>query len=272
MDKVLMSEIRNGLQLKYGEKWIRSMFQDYTDHIVRMALDMEVFENEEIKDHDNGVNEWRIQEWEKSESYLDLLNLIEQRKKTSPFKMKTGEMNLMIRTIQIKPLQDDKARTYLAKIDHWLDTKEKIRYFVQKLNPSLGYKVMEYMFHSDEFISGKALDIALKLESYSNREGSDYLEEANQVMKSLNFFYLVALQRLKVERSAGLRKQKQLKRKLDNQDVHTGNIQYHNIHKVNKQTSSMEISNKFQNLQNGDGHQKTGSNSLSNVRSGFSYQ
>ena len=65
MDKVLMSEIRNGLQLKYGEKWIRSMFQDYTDHIVRMALNMEVFENEEIKDHDNNVNEWRIQEWEK---------------------------------------------------------------------------------------------------------------------------------------------------------------------------------------------------------------
>merc|ERR1712062_202018 len=209
--------------------------------------------------------------------YLDLLNLIEQRKKTSPFKMKTGEMNLMIRTIQIKPLQDDKARTYLAKIDHWLDTKDKVRYFVHKLTPSLGCKVMDYMFHSDTFISGKALDIALKLESYArpdhlSNNASMYLEEANQVMKSLNFFYLVALQRLKVERSAGLREQKSLKRKLNNQDVHTGNIQYHNIHKVNKQTSSMEISNKFQNLQNGDGHQKTGSNSLSNVRGGFSYQ
>merc|ERR1712079_180261 len=111
---------------------------------------MEVFENDEIKDHDFSVNEWRISEWAKSDSYMDLLSMMEQRKKTSPFKMKTGEMNLMIRTIQIKPLQDDKARTYLAKIDHWLDTKDKIRYFVQKLNPSLGYKVMEYMFHSDE--------------------------------------------------------------------------------------------------------------------------
>ena len=100
---------------------------------------------------------------------------------------------------------------------------------------------------------------------HRGQSGADslYLEEANQVMKSLNFFYLVALQRLKVERSAGLRKQKQLKRKLDNQDVHTGNIQYHNIHKVNKQTSSKELSNKFQNLPNGDGHQKTSSNSLS---------
>lgn len=275
MDKILMSEIRNGLQLKYGEKWIRSMFQDYTDHIVKIALNVEVFENEEIKAHDYSVNEWRIGEWEKSDSHLDTLDTMEQRKKQSPFKMKTAEMNLMIRTIQIKPLQDDKARTYLAKIDHWLDTKEKVRYFVQKLNPSLGYKVMEYMFHSDEFISGKALDIALKLESYSNPEHrgqsgdqSLYLEEANQVMKSLNFFYLVALQRLKVERSAGLRKQKQLKRKLDNQDVHTGNIQYHNIHKVNKQTSSNELSNKFQNLPNGDGHSKTSSNSLSNLRVG----
>ena len=143
MDKILMSEIRNGLQLKYGEKWIRSMFQDYTDHIVKIALNVEVFENEEIKAHDYSVNEWRIGEWEKSDSYLDTLDQMEQRTKLSPFKMKTAEMNLMIRTIQIKPLQDDKARTYLAKIDHWLDTKDKVQYFVQKLNPSLGYKVME---------------------------------------------------------------------------------------------------------------------------------
>ena len=266
-----MSEIRNGLQLKYGEKWIRQMFHNYTDHIVKIALNVEVFENEEIKELDYGVNKWRISEWEQTESYLYAMECVARRNKKSPFGPRTPEMNLMIRTIQIKPLEDDKARTYLAKIDHWTDSKEKVRYFVQKLHPSFGYKVMEYMFHSDHFISGKALDIALKLESYSKPEHAHFLEEANQVMQSLNFFYLVALERLKVERNAGLRRPRKLHRKLDNQDVHTGNIQYHNIRKVHKQASSNELVNKFQNIQNGDGHSKTGSNSFGNSR-GATYQ
>ena len=38
------------------------MFQDYTDHIVKIALDLEVFENDDIHKHDLSVNEWRINE------------------------------------------------------------------------------------------------------------------------------------------------------------------------------------------------------------------
>ena len=182
------------MQLKYGEKYIRSMFQDYTDHIVKIALDLEVFENDDIHKHDLSVNEWRINEWKTTDSYLDTLELIEARNIASPFKARTKEMNLMIRTIQIKPLAADKARTFLAKMDHWLDNKDKIQYFIKTLNPSLGHKVLQYMFHSDEFISGKALDIALKLEEYSKEENrvqnpEMYLEEANKAMKSLNFLY-----------------------------------------------------------------------------------
>lgn len=252
IDKILINEIRNGLQLKYGEKYIRSMFQDYTDHIVKIALDLEVFENDDIHKHDLSVNEWRIKEWKETDSYLSTLECIEAKNIASPFKARTKEMNLMIRTIQIKPLEADKARTYLAKIDHWLDTREKIQYFVNTLNPSLGHKVLQYMFHSDEFISGKALDIALKLESYSKEENQSnpslYLEEANKAMKSLNFFYIVTFERLKLERNAGLRKQKQLKRKLESNDIHTGKIEYNNVHKVIKQTSIKDVSNKFQNM------------------------
>merc|ERR1712130_583685 len=181
IDKILANEIRNGLQLKYGEKYIRSMFNDYTDHIVKIALDIEVFENDDIKKHDYEVNEWRIKEWEKTESYVSTLELMDKRNQSSPFKLKTKEMNMMIRTIQIKPLQADKARTFLAKIDHWLDTKEKVKYFIQTLNPSLGHRILQYMFHSDEFIAGKALDITLKLESYSNEKNNQYLEEAQQI-------------------------------------------------------------------------------------------
>eukprot|EP01083_Nonionella_stella_P169951 577311_1 len=233
IDKILMHEIRNGLQLKYGEKYIRGMFQDYTDHIVKIALDLEVFENDDIKKHDFDVNEWRIAEWEKTDSYLQTLQLMEVRNAKSPFKSKTREMNMMIRTIQIRPLEADKARTYLAKIDHWLDSAPKIHYFVTKLNPSLGHRVAQYMFHHDEFISGKALDIAIKLESYSHEEEQPYLEAAEKLIKSLNFFYIVAFERLKLERSAGLRKQKQLKRKLQSNDIHTGKIEYTNYQNVN---------------------------------------
>ncbi len=232
IDKILMSEIRNGLTLKYGEGYIRTMFQDYTDHIVKIALDIEVFESDDIRKHDFAVNEWRIKEWEKTDSYLSTLESIEKSNHSSPFGLKTKEMNLMIRTIQIKPLIADKARTFLAKIDHWLDNREKVQYFIQTLNASLGHRVLQYMFHFDSFISGKALDIALKLESYK-----DELEEANKLMKSLNFFYIVAFERLKLERSAGLRKQKQLKRTLQSNDIHTGKIEYHNYGSLNKQMS-----------------------------------
>uniref|UniRef100_A0A6T9Z9E7 Uncharacterized protein n=1 Tax=Elphidium margaritaceum TaxID=933848 RepID=A0A6T9Z9E7_9EUKA len=177
---------------------------------------------------------------------------IEQRNMASPFKARTKEMNLMIRTIQIKPLEDDKARTYLAKIDHWLDSKEKVRYFITTLNPSLGHKVLQYMFHSDEFISGKALDIALKLESYaqaSNQMNNPemYLQEAFTCMRSLNFFYIVTLERLKEERSAGLRKPKQLKKKLKSNDIYTGKIEYQNVKRVNKQSSMKDVNRKLNN-------------------------
>jgi len=257
IDKILINEIRNGLQLKYGEKYIRSMFQDYTDHIVKIALDLEVFESDDMHKHDLSVNQWRIEEWKNTDSYLTTLENIEAKNIASPFKARTKEMNLMIRTIQVKPLEDDKARTFLAKMDHWLDTRDKIEYFIKTLNPGLGHRVFQYMFHSDQFISGKALDIALKIESYSkdaNRVGNPemYLEEANRCMKSLNFFYVVTFERLKLERSCGLRKQKILKKKLASNDVHTGKIEYQNMSKVIKQNSQKDVTHKLylQNEQN----------------------
>merc|ERR1712154_40035 len=103
----------------------------------------------------------------------------------------------------------------------------------------------------DEFIAGKALDITLKLESYSNEKNNQYLEEAQQIMKSLNFFYIVAFQRLKLERSAGLRKQKQLKRRLKTIDIHTGKIEYNNYQSVNKVITDQhhhEISQSYDNF------------------------
>ena len=73
--------------------------------------------------------------------------------------------------------------------------------------------VMQYLFHLDEFISGKSLDIALKLESSPS---------GKKMLASLDFFFIVTFDRLKMERKAGLRKPKQLRKKMSSQNSGSG--------------------------------------------------
>ncbi|ETO24116.1 hypothetical protein RFI_13044 [Reticulomyxa filosa] len=107
-DRTLISEVKHGISMKYGETWIRAQFQDHTEHIAKMALGEEVFRDDNLefrfvrvscfmlcliqicqyvnnnnRKEDWQANEWRVNQWKKTTSFADALQVLTINRKNN---------------------------------------------------------------------------------------------------------------------------------------------------------------------------------------------
>ena len=125
----------------------------------------------------------------------------EQRQKArstnSPFQEHTLEVEKTIRTLQVRPVPPDDAKLYFLRLDDLCDSEAKIDYLCGLLRPSLGGLVplVTFMYHSDEDIQNKVLDIMVKFENHSKL--------GRRLIRTLNFYFIMTYERLKKTRDAG---------------------------------------------------------------------
>lgn len=82
-DNELMSEVMYHVTSHYGEDKIKSLFQDYTQHIIDLAFDEEEFPSEEEKQAEIEINKVRLESWKRTATYQNHIYNRELRSKIS---------------------------------------------------------------------------------------------------------------------------------------------------------------------------------------------
>jgi len=186
-DNELMAEVNYNVAAHYGEDKVRSLFQDYTQHIIDIAFDEEEFPDELAKQQEYDANRTRIAAWKRTRTHTAYLSQRETRVKTSA--IKDPMVPQYVRKLRRnKSLSETAVLAIYNAFLEAIKTEDQLTEFLSYLPESRGglYPIAVCLFHSSEVVRHAAVELFRRLDNIT--AGSGFIS-------SLNPFLLLAYDR-----------------------------------------------------------------------------
>lgn len=186
-DVELMSEVTYSVSSHYGEDKVRSLFQDYTQHLVDMAFEEEEFASEEEKTMEYDINKARLDSWKKTGTFQNQIYNRELRQRMST--IRDPMVPRYIRKLRKKKSLPESEvlamyKSFLAAIK----TDDQLLEFISYLPEANGglYPIAVSLFHSSEAVRRATVEMLNRLQGMS---------AGSSLMSSLNPFLSLAYDR-----------------------------------------------------------------------------
>ncbi|GAM21359.1 hypothetical protein SAMD00019534_045330, partial [Acytostelium subglobosum LB1] len=181
-DNDFMAEVNYNISTHYGEDKIKSLFQEYTQHIVDMALDEEEFLDDQTRALALEANQARIDSWTRTKTYTTYLQDRENSKKNSAIRDHTIQQS-------IKKLRKKKHVTekeVLKIYDSFLNsikTEQQVTEFLSYLPKSHGglFPVAVGLFHQSKEVRNATTELLKRLDKIQT--GSGFIAGLNPFLK-----------------------------------------------------------------------------------------
>ncbi|KAN0011867.1 hypothetical protein ACTFIU_007438 [Dictyostelium citrinum] len=182
-DNDFMAEVNYNISAHYGEDKIKSLFQEYTQHIVDMALDEEEFLDDQQRQLAIDANHQRIEAWTKTKTFSTYLFDKENTKRTSAIRDHT--ILSSIRKLRKKKHIPEKE---VLKIYHSflnsIKTEEQVTEFLSYLPKSHGglFPVAVGLFHKSDQVRYATCQLLRILDKFQS--GNAFISGLNPFLKT----------------------------------------------------------------------------------------
>lgn len=196
IDREWITEVMDGIKLKYGEEWVRCMFRDYTAHIVSMSYDEEPFADAETRSLHMEANAYRMNQFMRSPQYMHYNAVRDSVLALSSFRETESVIRFHIRTLQIKKTHGNEMIGILNDLVRYVVKREQIIELLTLLPESLGgiFPIAVNLLHKLPKVRMLAFTMMQRIDS--TKEGKRYVN-------SLNYFLLLTYSRLTRELLGG---------------------------------------------------------------------
>ncbi|KAF2073339.1 hypothetical protein CYY_005357 [Polysphondylium violaceum] len=168
-DNDFMNEVNYNISLHYGEDKIKSLFQEYTQHIVDMALDEEEFLDEQSRQQALDINRQRIEAWTRTKTFTTYLNDKDNGKRTSAIRDHT-----ILRSIRkLRKRKHVPEKEVLKIYESFLTsikTEEQVTEFLSYLPKSHGglFPVAVGLFHTSKEVRNATCELLRRLDKFQS--------------------------------------------------------------------------------------------------------
>eukprot|EP00026_Physarum_polycephalum_P003239 Phypoly_transcript_03249.p1 GENE.Phypoly_transcript_03249~~Phypoly_transcript_03249.p1 ORF type:complete len:784 (+),score=142.64 Phypoly_transcript_03249:155-2506(+) len=186
-DNELMSEVTYSVSSHYGEEKVRSLFQDYTQHLVDMAFDEEEFATDEERQMEFEINKVRLDSWKRTGTYQNHIQNRELRNKMSA--IRDPMVPRYIRKLRKKKsLPESEVLTMYQTFLQAIKTEDQLLEFLSYLPEANGglYPIAVSLFHSSEPVRRATVELLNRLQGMSH---------GSSLLSSLNPFLFLAYDR-----------------------------------------------------------------------------
>eukprot|EP01111_Echinosteliopsis_oligospora_P018977 TRINITY_DN8966_c0_g1_i1.p1 TRINITY_DN8966_c0_g1~~TRINITY_DN8966_c0_g1_i1.p1 ORF type:complete len:669 (+),score=182.08 TRINITY_DN8966_c0_g1_i1:232-2238(+) len=160
LDADLMAEVNYNVSAHYGEDKVRSIFQDYTQHLIDLVFDEEEFADEATKFTELDLNKVRLEAWKKTITYQHHIANREIRTKMSAIKDPLVAK-------YVRKLRKKKSLPALEMIGIYtlfleaIKTEDQLTEFLSYLPESNGglYPISVSLFHSNQAVRKSAVEL-----------------------------------------------------------------------------------------------------------------
>eukprot|EP01132_Coremiostelium_polycephalum_P009632 gene9632-11805_t len=182
-DNDFMAEVNYNISSHYGEDKIKSLFQEYSQHIVDMALDEEEFLDENARQSALDINRPRIEAWTKTKTYSTYLADKENTKKTSA--IRDHSIPSSIRKLRKKKHVPEKEvlRIYDTFLNS-IKTEDQVTEFLSYLPKSHGglFPVAVGLFHTSKEVRNATCELLRRLDKFQS--GNAFITGLNPFLKT----------------------------------------------------------------------------------------
>jgi hypothetical protein len=201
-DQEMASKILSGLQLKQSEEWCRCQFRDYTQHVVAIALEEEVWRDHHAEAKEYEMLGRRIKRLRETQQFKQHRAYRERLAASSAFREAEPTVRRHVRHLQMRNTGDE---TMLDRFNELLKLVEKpaeLLEFLALLPESQGglFPLAINLFHTHPQVRFATVEMLQRL---------DRIEEGKGAVSSLNYFLLLTYHRLLRESQESARKQQQ---------------------------------------------------------------
>jgi len=186
-DNELMAEVNYNVNAHYGEDKVRSLFQDYTQHLIDIAFDEEEFPDELTRQQELEANRTRIAAWKRTKTYA--AHQLQRENRTKMCAIKDPLVPRFVRKLRRnKSLAESTVLSIYSAFLEAVKTEDQLTEFLSYLPESQGglYPVAVSLFHSSALVRSAAVELLRRLGSVTAGSG---------FMASLNPFLLLAYER-----------------------------------------------------------------------------
>ncbi|KYR01730.1 hypothetical protein DLAC_01741 [Tieghemostelium lacteum] len=182
-DNDFMAEVNYNISSHYGEDKIKSLFQEYTQHIVDMALDEEEFLDDQSRQLALDANRQRIDLWTKTKTFTTYLSDKDNTKRTSA--IRDHSIPRSIRKLRKKKHVSEKE--VLKIFDSFLNsikTEEQVTEFLSYLPKSHGglFPVAVGLFHTSKDVRNSTCELLRRLDKFQS--GNAFITGLNPFLKT----------------------------------------------------------------------------------------
>mmetsp|Transcript_24426 Transcript_24426/g.34241 ORF Transcript_24426/g.34241 Transcript_24426/m.34241 type:complete len:672 (+) Transcript_24426:134-2149(+) len=186
-DNDLMFQVNASVQSHFGEDTVRSLFQNYTQHLLDMVFDEEEWPDEQAKQAELEANKTRLEAWKKTLTYQTYEQDRKLRRELS--KIKDPAVPRYIRKLRIcKHIPEpEMIQIYQTFVDS-IKTEEQLMEFISYLPESNGglHIVAVSLFHSSEKVRAATARLFRRL---------DRIQTGIGFINNLNVFLLIEYER-----------------------------------------------------------------------------
>eukprot|EP01133_Synstelium_polycarpum_P015281 gene15281-18090_t len=182
-DNDFMAEVNYNISAHYGEDKIKSLFQEYTQHIVDMALDEEEFLDEQSRLAAIEANKPRIDAWTKTKTYTTYLLDRELSKKNSAIRDHTIQRSIRKLRKRKHVPESEVLRIYDTFLNS-IKTEQQVTEFLSYLPKSHGglFPVAVGLFHMSKEVRNATCELLRRLDKI--QAGSGFISGLNPFLKT----------------------------------------------------------------------------------------
>jgi hypothetical protein len=184
LDSEFISKVRSKIAMLFNDETIRSMFRDYTQHIVDIALGIEEFSKDNQRVNETRQNKYRTTHLQKQQFFKEYEVFFKVEQIQSYFGKSYREMRRNIRLLQVKKLSLKEVKRIYRDLSGLVKSKESLMELLSLLPESQGglAPIAMGIFHESDSIKKVTVDLL---------SGLDKFEEGVRYLNNLNYFMLL---------------------------------------------------------------------------------